>query len=238
MGKDHEAALAAVNEMIETEGVEAPATEQEPASGTEAPAAEGEETPTQEAEQEFTLDPEVPEEIRALVEEPDFEAEAEEEIEAEEEDWVEGEEQYVDPQLQEERKKRIALEKKLAYVEQQRVKDARKTWEQEAAKFYPLANVKKIDATSRRAFLRAAKQAHDDNKLFVLAAIEDKKKELEAEREQIRAEVRAELEAAWGRPISGSSQVQAAAPDQQRKIDKAFAKDFRSGVREMLRQEQ
>lgn len=232
-----EAALEAVHGMIAAEGsVEASESEQDEASGDEASAATEDES--QEAEQEFTLDPEVPEEIQSLVDEPDFEVEAEEEVSAANEDWDDAEGEYVDPQLLEERKKRIAAEKKAAHYEQLRVRDARKEWEQEAAKYYPLANAKKIEATSRRAFLRQAKQAHEENKPFVLAAIEKQKGELAAERERIREEVKAELEAAWGKPISGSAQVAATIPEKEEKVEKAFRRNFHQGVREMLRQEQ
>jgi len=236
--KAHEAAAAAVHEMLAAESAEASAEETEPVSSPEDTAAAEEEPQEADETPEFDFDPEVPDDIRALVDEPDFEEEAEAEIAAQAEEWdEEGEEEYVDPRLMEERKQRIALEKKLAHVETLRIKDARKAWAEEAEKFYPLADSSKIEATSRRGFLREAKKAHDANKPFVLKGIERTKAELAAKYEQEYAAKVAELEAAWGRPITGAGQVVEAAPEKAKKIDDAFKKNFQQGVREMLRQE-
>jgi len=227
----HEAAFAAVHELIAD--VEAPDSEEEQASSTEASAAE--DTP-QETEQpeEFNLDPEVPEDIQALVDEPDFEAEAEEELHAAVEEEWEQDDEYADPRLAEERKRRMAAEKKAAHYEQLRVKDARKGWESEAEKFYPLADVKKIDATSRRGFLRAAKNQHDAMKPFVLKGIETYKGELQAEYDRKLAEKMVELESAWGKPLSGSAQTPATLPGKREDIDAAWRRSPAAGVRAMI----
>ncbi len=234
MTTDREAALAEVYDIFADPSVEAPSEE---ASSSDDSAAE-EETPQkaeQQEEEEFNLDPEVPDEIRALVDEPDFEAEAEEELEASvEEEWDEEGEEYTDPRLAEERKKRVAAEKKAAHYENLRVKDARKSWEEEAEKFYPLADAKKIDATSRRGFLRTAKNQHEAMKPFVLKGIETYKAELQADFDKKLAEKQAELEAAWGKPLAGSAQTPAVGPGKKQDIDAAWKKSPAAGIRAML----
>lgn len=237
MSNARDAAFGAAHDLL-GDAVEAPDSEQEQASGTDDTAAAEEPQETEQTD-EFNLDPEVPDDIRALVDEPDFEAEAEEEIAASvEEEWDEdGQDEYVDPRLAEERKKRVAAEKKAAHYEQLRVKAERTKWEDEAAKFYPLADVKKIDATSRRAFLRAAKSRHEETKPFVLRGIESHKQDLQAEFDAKYAEAKAELERAWGRPLAGSSQVPERVPGQKADIDAAWKRSPAAGVRAMLDQE-
>jgi hypothetical protein len=231
-----QAAVAAVHDMLDAERVEAPADEAEVSSPEGSAVADEAHEAEQDALSEFVLDPEVPEDILALVEEPDFEEEAEAEIAAQVEEWDEEEQGYVDPAVLEERKARIKLEKKLAHVEAQRVKESRKAWASEAEKFYPLADATKIDATSRRGFLREAKRLHDANKPYVLKGIEKTKAELHAEFERKFQEAKAELEAAWGVPVDGTVQVPASAPEKVKKIDQEFKRGIKHGIVEMLRQ--
>ena len=132
----------------------------EEASGSEEVAAEAQAQP--EATSEFELEPEIPDDVREFLEEPNFEEEAETEVEASQPEEY-NEEEYTDPALAEERKKRIAAEKKAAWLEQQRVQANLGKWREEAVKYFPLSQpvLDDITATSRRGFLREAQRAHE-----------------------------------------------------------------------------
>jgi len=158
---------------------------------------------------------ELPEDIRELVEVPDFEAEAETEVEsflvsqAQEVDEEFDIENEWDPEKKDILKRLYAAEKKAQFYEEKRAEEATKNWSQEAEKFFPYADVSKIKATSRRAFLRAAKAEHDSRKAENTALAEKLRPKIESEikadlRAQIEAEVRAELKEqtaqAWGSP--------------------------------------
>lgn len=165
-----------------------------------------------EPEQDTPFDEEVelPEDIRELVEVPDFEAEAAQEVES----YLEVDEEFDienewDPEKKEILKRLYAAEKKAQFFEEQRAKEARKTWQSEAEKYFPYADAGQIQATSRRGFLRAAKEQHEAKKAEI-ASLEQKirpkvESQIAAElRAKIEAEVRAELKEsaaqAWGSP--------------------------------------
>lgn len=252
MPSSREAALAAVQELVGTTGEEA---EETPSSDEEAVAQQEEqetaETPAEEAtaeaaaeETDEATEPALPDEIANLIAEADIEEEAEAEARASfeaPEDLEEGEESdyEYDPRLEQERKLRIAAEKKIAFIEGQRVKSERKKWEAEAEKFFPNADATQIEASSRRSFLRKAKAEHERLKPRVDAAIAKARAKLEEDRVQILAQAKADAEAAWGKPLTGSAQHEPGrrpAPKEEQ-IDDAFRRrGFAAGIKEMMRQ--
>lgn len=158
---------------------------------------------------------ELPDDIRELVEVPDFEAEAEQEVEsylvseAKEVDEEFDIENEWDPEKKEILKRLYAAEKKAQFYEEKRAEEAAKNWSQEAEKYFPYADTSKIQATSKRAFLRAAKAEHDAKKAEIASLEERVRPKIEAAikadlRAEIEAEVRAELKEqtaqAWGSP--------------------------------------
>src|SRR6476619_2736683 len=132
-----------------------PGTEAEEAPIAEEAAVEAEEAQQEAApvgpDPEDSVEVEIPPDIQALLDEPDFEAEVEAEFEPEPE--VE-EDEYLDENeaLAKERKARLAAEKKLKWLEEQRVKSEGKHWKEEAEKYFPLSApfLDKIDTSSRR----------------------------------------------------------------------------------------
>jgi hypothetical protein len=143
---------------------------------------------------------------------PDFEAEAEaqllneeiaepEETEGEDFGWPE------ETGSSEDRKRAIIAEKKAAYYEKLSADRERKKWKDEAKKAFPhsLHALDKIQAKSRRGFLREAKAAHESVVGYVTEATKQRVAELEAERELAKAEAEAKVADAWGTPTAGPS---------------------------------
>jgi hypothetical protein len=212
MSKAEEAAVAAANTLLE-EGVEAEETPSEP---TEEPAAV--------EPQETELPEEVPDEIKDIWEMPDFEEQAEAEIAAETPEEEEYEYTEESEELASERKKRIAAEKKTAWLEAQRVRESAGKWKAEALKYTPYCEPFIEDiasrATSRRALLREAKRVND----VVEAWADTKYGKPSAEQE---AALRAELEAkirkeyqdnGWGTITAGPGEVPAEAREKMNRV--------------------
>jgi len=193
------------------EPVEAP-TE---ASGQEAAVAQEDEQETVELP---TFEVELPEDLEAELDAPDFEAEAEAEVIDDGEEYVEGYE--VDS---EERRKRIAAEKKAAWLEGRLAETNRSKWEAEAKKYFPLSEhaLANIKADSRRAFLREARTAHQAVLPYVKPLV-DKLAEAEAAvKAQAKADGRQEAQAAWGTPTSGPGSAPVAASARNEELDAA-----------------
>lgn len=195
MAQDADAALAAAQALVG--GVEAPEEVTPVESGEPAAATPAEETgftwPT--------FEPEIPEDLAEELDEPDLSPTGDEDDDLSEYD-------PNDPLVLRLR----AAEKKANYEAEQRVKSARKEWKKEAEKFFPLSApfLDDTHATSRRAFLREAKAAHDlVLPLVNTQVIEPFKAALEAERETIRTEERAAAAAAWGKPATDGTPVPA-----------------------------
>lgn len=184
------------------------------------------EAPQETAPLAFDPDPELPEDITELLDEPDFEEEAAAEIAAAIPEDEYNTEAYTDPELAEERRKRIAAEKRAAHFEGLRVKDSRSKWEAEAAKFFPFADAGSIQATSRRGFLRAAQQENErvKNLPSIKAMIERGSLATEAVAAEALDIAREESRDAWGKPLVGPSAAPAAAiqkQDQAQRIQNA-----------------
>lgn len=94
----------------------------------------------------------------------------------------------------------VKAEKKAAYESDLRLKASRKAWAVEAEKHFKFCQPGKITATSRRGFLEAAKEQHDE---FVTRAkpLLERADESEAEiRARVEAEVEARYKDGWGTP--------------------------------------
>lgn len=217
MAEASEAAVAAASEMLHelvekvpVEGhdvlreelgmdQEQPVEASEGTSGQEAVVA-------QEVEQGTTpvpnFEPEVPQDIFDELDEPDFTAEAEAEVN-DDEDLS-----YEDGDT-EERKRRIAAEKRTAWLEGRLADQNRSKWEAEAKKYFPLSEhaLKSIKADSRRAFLREARAAHDSVVPYVRPLVEQLAKATEQTKAEARLEGRQEAANAWGAPTTGPGQV-------------------------------
>lgn len=175
------------------------------------------------------------EDQRALLDEPDFEAEARAEVQAELDD-PDGEYEYADPETT---AKVRALEKRNAFLEGQVVAKSKKGWVEEAkracpdlVRFFP-GEIESIDATSRRAFLRAA----DALNTKYATALGPTLEKLEAERRAISgnavAVAREEVANAWGRPAADTLPPAAAA--QQDALERTRkAGDLDAGIKVLM----
>jgi len=157
--------------------------------------------------------PALPEDLLEFLDEPEFD----------EPDVVEQHDtdEFVDPD--EIARKLAVAERRLAYAEQKRAEAERTKWVAEATKFFPYADTSKINATSRRAFLRQARDAHQSVASHVTPLLADIEAAKEAARKQAYEEAKAEAAAAWGRPNlgGGPSGAPLEAADAADKLDAA-----------------
>jgi hypothetical protein len=187
MPNSDEAAVSAAHELL---GVEAPEATEVEASGAE------HEVP----EVDFpSFDIELPPELAAELAEPEVDLS------------VEDDEQYHElvETYGEENNELItrmrAAEKKAEHFERLRLTEAKKNWAEEAKQYFPLAEpfLEEIQATSKRGYLRTAKQVHEK----MLPIVEERVlKPARAAIEQTKAETitetKEELRDAWGQPIT------------------------------------
>jgi hypothetical protein len=189
---------------------------EETPSSTEAAAAQKVE---QEAAVEIpSYEADVPDDLLAELDEPDFEAEAEAETSGGEEEYVEGFEADS-----EERKRRIAAEKKAVWLEQRLAEQNKGKWQAEAKKYFPLSEhaLANIKADSRRAFLREARAAHEAILPYVKPLVERLAEVTQSAKEQARAEGRGEAAAAWGAPTTGPGVVPVKASANEAELEAA-----------------
>jgi hypothetical protein len=148
-------------------------------------------------------DREIPEDILELISAPDFDAEALAEVPDDEEEIG------YDEQDTDERRQRIAAEKKVAWLEGRLQEQSRSKWEAEATKYFPLSQhvLKDINANSRRAFLKEAKKAHESILPYVQPLIEQLGSTTDQARAQAKQEGRDQAQAAWGTPTTGPGVV-------------------------------
>ena len=142
------------------------------------------------------LSTELPDDIQELLDAPDFDEDPAP-------TFTSSEDEFVDPE--ELARENAKLRKKLEWEQTQKLNIARKNWAAEATKYFPYARPDQINATSRRAFLRAAKEQHDAVAVHVLPALEAARKAEAEARAVAEAKVRAEAAEAWGKPTVGGS---------------------------------
>lgn len=202
--------LDAARELLGTE--EAPEEE----SGPEETAVEEPEGSQHEAVLP-DLDVEVPEDYQELSGMPDFDAEAEAEVQHEEHEQQEEDDyQYQDESVVAERKKRIAAEKRAAWLEQRNVEQNIGKWKAEAIKYYPLAqpfiDAGLVKADSRRAFAREAKRVHETMKPYISEKfLKPLEEALKAREVETKDESTQQQRDDWGPARTGPNQVPAAA---------------------------
>ncbi len=148
----------------------------------------------QDAALELPSVPDLPEDLAEFLDEPDFDEEITSTSPVDEDE-------FVDP---DELARRLAIaEKRLAFAEQKRAEAERNKWVTEAQKFFPFADASKITATSRRAFLRQARDAHQSVASHVTPLLADIEAAKEAARKQAYEEAKVEAASAWGKPNLG-----------------------------------
>ena len=163
-----------------------------------------------------TYEPEVPQDILDELSEPDFTAEAEVEVNEDEDlSFEDGD--------TEERKARIAAEKRVAWLEGRIVDQNRAKWEAESIKYFPLSEhkIKEIKADSRRAFLREAQKAHDAVLPYVKPLVDQLTAAREAAKAEGTQEGRVEAANAWGSPTVGPGSVPVLAGAQNHELNEA-----------------
>lgn len=162
--------------------------------------------------------PEIPEDLLAELDEPDFEAEAAMEAEP-----AEGEEYLYDEGDSEERKLRIAAEKRAAWLEGRLQEQNRGKWEAEAKKFFPLSEhaLPNVKADSRRAFLREAKKAHEAVLPYVKPLIDKLSATVEQAQEKGLADGKQAAKEAWGTPTTGPGVVPVKTSADQAELEEA-----------------
>ena len=186
------AAADVVGDMLATDAQEAP-----------------EEAEGQETEAEFNLEPEIPDELASLMDEPDIEDEPT--YQEPQDDYQVEAEEYEDPAVTAERNKRIALEKKLKWLEEQKLSSDRKRWVEKDGPFFPYADAEGIAArcSSRKEFAREAKR--ENERIKKLPGV---KKMME----QMRAQ---QITDEWGSPTAGPGPVPASAIESKEKLEAA-----------------
>ena len=97
------------------------------------------------------------------------------------------------------------LEKALLFQKEQRAKSERKNWQKEAEERFPLANFTGIQATSRRAFLKAAAESHNAAYRHLSPYLERLEAERNAAIEEAKEKAKQEAIQAWGEPTVGPS---------------------------------
>jgi len=162
--------------------------------------------------------PEMPEELAREM------AEAEIDLEVDSQPAVEEDasEDYYDDgsELQQMRKELAKAKKREAFLEEQNVKSGTPGWRADAEKYFPLsaAGLDDIKATSKRDYLRQAKARHES----ILPMYESMKAAFaesnKAKDAKMRAEIRSELEGAWGKPTSIPSELPDPPSDSREKI--------------------
>jgi len=150
---------------------------------------------------------EVPEELQEVLDSPDFDEEEEvQEFEGEGNVNYDQEDDFQDPeQLQRQLKK---LQKQLRWEQEQKTKQGRKLWADEARKYFQFSNPEVIQAKSRRAFLKEAQRQHEAVAKVAKPVFDQLAEEKKKIREEALAEARAQAEQMWGRPTTGPTGVQ------------------------------
>lgn len=184
MTSSEEAAAAAAAALVVDDGVEAP----EGASGAET---------TEEAFEFPTFETEVPRELLAELEEDDTDLTvSDEELDRLSEETGEENQDVL--------RRLAAAEKRASHFEKLRADEAKKNWAEEAKQFFPLSEpfLDEIQATSRRGYLRTAKNVHERMKPLVEEkVIKPAREAIEAEKAKAVSEVRQEAKETWGEAV-------------------------------------
>lgn len=202
------------------------------AAGNEAPEGESGSEGANEGVEFPSFDVEIPADIAALLEEDDTDLSVtEEELDALSEET--GNEEVPREILARLR----AAEKRSEHLEKLRVNESRKNWSEEAERIFPLAApfLTEINATSRRGFLRTARDLH----VRMVPLVEDKvlkpaREAIETERQKAALEGKETARAAWGQaPTSDEAPSEARVTLEATRARRRRG-EFSDTVREML----
>lgn len=94
--------------------------------------------------------------------------------------------------------------KRTKHLEDLRVKEAKKNWSEEAKKFFPLSEpfLDEIQATSRRGYLRTAKNVHERMAPLVEEKVLKPARESIAKtKTEVEVEAKEEVKKSWGEPV-------------------------------------
>jgi hypothetical protein len=108
---------------------------------------------------------------------------------------------YEDPD--ELRARNAKLEKQNRHLVEQAAQVKQTQWRARFKKMYPLANVDEINATSRRAFEKAAINSHNANYKLLEPTLTQLAEAATKLRSGVTAEARADAAAAFGKPVAG-----------------------------------
>lgn len=126
----------------------------------------------------------------------------------------EPEDEWEPPEVKQLRRQLAKAQREAEKQKQLRVQSSAKDWKKEVARRFPLADVDSIQADSKRAFLRAAQKSH-------AAAYKLLKPHLDAAEQAIKEKVRADAEAAWGKPVVGPTTVPIEAAADSKELEEA-----------------
>ena len=197
MPSSEEAAATLAATMLE--GNEEESTEEETPSG------EGTETTETVEEVEMPdFNIELPADLTAELEEYD-----DEESVDEDEEFAALQEQYGEdnPDLL---KRLRSAEKRAEHYEKLRVQDSKAKWQDEAKKFFPLSEpfLNQIEQTSRRGYLKTAKNIHDQMRPIVEEKVlKPARDAIEKAKSDATTEAKAEAREAWGQPVRDDGSV-------------------------------
>lgn len=171
---------------------------------------------------EVDYNPRVPDEIEDLLNEPDV-LDDTSPLEISE---------YADP---EELARELAkTQRLLEHERKQRITVSRRAWEQEAKKFFPLADASGIQADSRRGFLRAAKEQHTRNLTVLKPQLDAIAAERRANAEANAAREREQKAGQWGTPVVGAGGPPPTTTKDEKLQVARSRRDLRGGVRALI----
>jgi hypothetical protein len=126
-------------------------------------------------------------------------------------------------------------EKKAEHYERLRAQENKKTWGEEAKKYFGFSEpfLDQIEATSRRGFMNTAKQIHERMKPLVEERVlKPARDAIAAEKAKATTEAKEEAKAAWGTPISENEEKDSTVSDAFTR--RRGRRDFNDTVRGML----
>lgn len=170
---------------------------------------------------QYAFDPKLPEDLDDLLNQPDEPTAAQVAT-------------YADEDHEELARRLAVTERQLEWERSQRLTQGRKVWEAEAKKYFPLAAAQTIQADSRRGFMRAAKEQHQQNYELLRPQLEEIAR-IKADLEVTGlAEARARTADAYGRPTVTVGAPTPGTTAGDRLADSRARRDLRGGVRAIV----
>lgn len=216
MATSEEAAAAAAATLVEGDAA------QETESGSEAT--------TEEETVEFPdFNVEIPADLKALLEEDDTDLTVTDgELEA-----LEAQHEDVPREVL---ARMLAAEKRADHLEKLRVTEARKNWEEEAEKVFPLAKpfLTEINATSKRGYMRTARDLHERSLPMWEAQVAKARTAQAAAKTAAEEEGKEEAKKKWGQAAESDEAPSEARVTLQATQGRRRRGEFSDTIREML----